>query len=581
MRPTFSSYLNRFQIRLLLFLLLVGSIPLLVAAFVFNEQSSTYAAQEQFELADQSHQRLLERMKQELNSISRDLKRIADDYAVQRYMNRTVQPLDLGEERRLRDYTDMLLKKQIPQNRYLLQMCLNVIQAGQTICSQTDSEHIFFLTGQGLTGKGITPLPADASSYGLRSYGNQTVISTEPIVETQSRTELGAVYMLIAIDRMLADFDEEPSQSYYTIYDQNKRLVYATELSKTDDEALSMKREGFVHSESRIDIPEGEWVSTMEFQIKPNSSLANMRDVLIGLFVLLAMISVGSSILFARHVTKPLHSLRALMKRAELGDLKAYWMDEGIEEINDLGNSYNQMLNRVEELIKQVKLEEALKKEAEMEALQYQLNPHFLYNTLNTIKWVAKIHKTPQISDVVSALVRLLQASLGKKGDFITIREEMSLIRDYMEIQSFRYGERVRIAFEIHELAAGCLVPRMILQPLVENAIIHGIEPAKREGLITIRAYLDRDLLVCEVEDNGVGIAAKDEGAYEPDELIHSVRRNPVARERLSGVGLMHIREKIKLYYGPDFKMFIINKPGQGTNVRMFLPIHQSEEEVR
>ena len=105
------------------------------------------------------------------------------------------------------------------------------------------------------------------------------------------------------------------------------------------------------------------------------------------------------------------------------------------------------MLNRLEDLIKQVKREESLKKEAEMEALHYQLNPHFLYNTLNTIKWVAKIHKTPQISEVVSALVRLLQASLGKKGEFITLREEIGLTRDYMEIQKFRYGDRIQIVY--------------------------------------------------------------------------------------------------------------------------------------
>ena len=168
------------------------------------------------------------------------------------------------------------------------------------------------------------------------------------------------------------------------------------------------------------------------------------------------------------------------------------------------------MLNRLEDLIKQVKREESLKKEAEMEALHYQLNPHFLYNTLNTIKWVAKIHKTPQISEVVSALVRLLQASLGKKGEFITLRDEIGLTHDYMEIQKFRYGDRIQLEMEVEEMTLGCLVPRMLLQPLVENAIIHGIGPTKREGRITIRTWLDRDLLLCQVEDNGIGIQVEE-----------------------------------------------------------------------
>ncbi|MDF2815968.1 MAG: sensor histidine kinase [Paenibacillus sp.] len=575
MKPTLSSFLNRFQIRLLLFLLLVGSIPLMVAAFVFNAQFTSIANQEQYEFVEKSHKQLLERTRLELESISRDLKQITEDYAVQRYVNRFYSQLDAAEERRLRDYIDMLLKRQITQNRYLLQMCVSTMEAGQTICSQAGSGQMPFNTIHEDMVKGFIPLASEAGTFIPRSTGSQNLLSTEPILDPRTRSELGSVQVLIPIDRILADLADKPFEGSLTIVDQEKRTVFTTGGWNGSGE-----NKGLVHSQTKLELPEGEWASSMDVAVTTNSSVANMRNVLIWLFILLAIVSVISSIFFARHVTKPLHNLRALMKRAELGDLKAYWMVEGIDELNDLGQSYNQMLNRLEELIKQVKLEESLKKEAEMEALQYQLNPHFLYNTLNTIKWVAKIHKTPQISDVVSALVRLLQASLGKKGDFITIREEAALIKDYMDIQSFRYGERVRIAFEIDELAVGCLVPRMILQPLVENAILHGIEPAKREGVITIRAYLDRDLLTCEVEDTGDGVAMKAAGEYEPEALTSTMRRNSLVRDRLSGVGLMHIREKIKLYYGPDYKMFIINKPGKGTTVRMFLPIHQSEGEM-
>jgi len=300
------------------------------------------------------------------------------------------------------------------------------------------------------------------------------------------------------------------------------------------------------------------------------SSARALKHSLAGFFPLLLLLVAAGIFLFSRYVTKPLNRLQQLMKRAERGDLKAYWVSEGTQEIHDLGRSYNQMLNRLEDLIKQVKREETLKKEAEIAALQYQLNPHFLYNTLNTIKWVAKLHNTPQISDVINALVRLLQASLGKKGDFITLREEIGLIRDYMEIQRFRYGDKVELNFEIDPVAQRCLVPRMILQPLVENACIHGIEPGGGDGKITVRAWIDRDLLYCQVEDNGAGMKTGPEAGEVSG-------KGGVLKERMSGIGLKHIREKINLYYGEDYHMHIFSKEGQGTTVRLSLPIHHSE----
>lgn len=561
----------------MLFLLLVGSIPLLVATYVFYAQSSSYAAREQAPLVEQANKRFLDRTGQQLAGIAQGLKQTAEDYAISRYAVRGEQPLEAGEERRIRDYLDSMLRRQLASNRYLLQLCLSLDQSGQTLCAQTNAEPIPFETAREERGKKWIPVvPAGVMS--LSSSRHPTLLAVEPVVDARTRVTYGSILALVALHELIADAQEKDMAGELTLIDQDKRLLFGTEVRPDLGDGGGAIPKGIVRSTAKLDSAELDWTSILDVPVQPNAALLKMRNILIGLFLLLAIVSIASSILFARYVTRPLDGLRVLMKRAELGDLKAYWMEDGFGELNDLGQSYNQMLNRVEELIKQVKQEEALKKEAEMEALQYQLNPHFLYNTLNTIKWVAKIHKTPQISEVVSALVRLLQASLGKKGDFITLREETGLIQDYMNIQSFRYGERIRLKIQVEELASDCLVPRMILQPLVENAILHGIEPGKREGVITIRAYLDRDLLLCEVEDDGVGLAGRAAGEYEPASLGLTRVRGGLSKERMSGLGMAHIREKIKLYYGPDYKMLIINKPGEGTTVRMSLPIHRNEE---
>jgi sensor histidine kinase YesM len=183
----------------------------------------------------------------------------------------------------------------------------------------------------------------------------------------------------------------------------------------------------------------------------------------------------------------------------------------------------------------------------------------------------------------VTALVLLLQSSLGKRGDFISLQEEVLLVEAYMAIQFFRYGDEIEVLFELDDFAKMCLVPRMILQPLVENAIIHGIKPSKGKGTITIKAWIDRDLLFCEVTDNGIGMPEhllnfEGEAGFEKKAARAFPAQPNGIKERMSGIGLRHIREKIRLYYGADYKMHIFSKEKQGTTVRISLPIHRIED---
>gem|GEM_PF-1252807 len=696
MRSSFPALFYRFQMRLLLYLLLVGSIPLLVAVAVFYNQTNGYSQRELTATVAQAHQQVLTGAARELQTVSVFAQQAASDYAVLAYSRQPLSggyPAQAGE---LRSYIENFLYQQTLHNRYFAQICLTVSSSNRTLCSQGYGGLESIGSPQDMRPGKFEP------SVGGSDRDSYVVRYLQPVRDNASSQELGYIVIWYNLSKMMRDL--EVAAVDQALVDEEGRMLYRSgnlDLSLFPASVNGLELDGAsVRSVRRLDVPGGEWSSYYQ---APNTfaqtAMPNLRKLLALLFAVLAVLSIGSSILFARYVTRPLHRLKGLMKRAELGDLKAYWMSKGMDEWNDLGESYNQMLNRLEELIKQVKLEEALKKEAEMEALHYQLNPHFLYNTLNTIKWVAKIHKTPQISEVVSALVRLLQASLGKKGDFITLREECGLVRDYMEIQSFRYGDRVQVRFELDELTERCIVPRMLLQPLVENAIIHGIEPSRRQGVITIRSWLDRDLLFCQVEDNGVGIEMVDggderkagkveqkpgagwtavggtagtasgsltdagrggsgnseaaRGEWRNGDASETFGSSPIApagarsggdaawvgrasggdgdvegiarrgsvgadgkaagesrengeaaanmeaglrgdragrgagvaalggkslRERMSGIGIAHIREKIKLYYGPEYKLHITSKPGEGTVVRMFLPIHQSEE---
>ncbi|WP_187274250.1 sensor histidine kinase [Paenibacillus sp. N3.4] len=545
--------------------------------------STAYKEKELLLSVDQRHDQLLFEINQELRHASEVTHRNVVDRAINSYAKWRATA-ESKEYQELKAYANQLLYEQTIQNRYVEQVCLMLTGTSRTLCSQSGDGMAAMETSVKGPYRSFEPVGTENRTFN----GSYMLTYTEPIIDITNNQELGTLTMWLNMSKLWKSLSIMHPSLSYVLTASNKTVIFrsgaynSTEIQGFERADVRMNTEGKAfHSLKYIDIPGGHtWTSYFEASIsKSDSIFPRYRTWVAALFIFVIVLSLGSSYLFSHYVSKPLNMLKALMNRAERGDLRAYWTAKSSVAWMQLGDSYNQMLNRVEDLIKQVKREESLKKEAEMEALHYQLNPHFLYNTLNTIKWVAKIHKTPQISEVVSALVRLLQASLGKKGEFITLREEIGLTRDYMEIQKFRYGDRIQIVTELDELTLGCLVPRMLLQPLVENAIIHGIEPSKGEGIITIRTWLDRDLLFCQVDDNGVGMQVEEgSSGWTAISIGGGTSSGPILRERMSGIGITHIREKIKLYYGPEYKMHIGSKPGEGTTIRMSLPIHHGEE---
>jgi sensor histidine kinase YesM len=576
--------MKTFKFRLLFYLLIVGSIPLFFAVYVFYGQTVQYGESEIEYNVKNIHQQSLQRINQELRHLDYIAEGVNSDFLIQTYIESNgTDPL--VHHNFFKEYIDRIFSIHSGSSNYIKQICLSHNDTGTSICTDFDLLN-------------VDTRPVNRSDWKYQIYNMQSSMKANdfnlnrsnsleigliaPIYSLKTEIVSGFIVVLMDFSELLEDIQASYSIENHMIYDQNGIMIYNSEdpmnsesfsiTEELDHNFMKIQDDRIIHvmDWNRFNL---SWKSQLELRNeRMPPSWNSIRGTLIVFFIVFLTISIMSSIVFTRFFTKPIHSLRLLMKRAELGDLKAYWTSTGTQEMNDLGESYNQMLNRLEDLIKQVKWEESLKKEAEIEALRYQLNPHFIYNTLNTIKWVAKIHKTPQISEVVSSLVRLLQASLGKKGDFITIREEISLIEDYMEIQAFRYGDNVKIEYEIDPISSVCLIPKMLLQPLVENALIHGIEPANKEGLIFIKVWLDRDLLMCQVEDNGKGMPGN---VMNSDDLFPN---KTSVKERMSGIGLKHIREKIKLYYGPDYKMYIINKETKGTIIRLSLPIHRNEE---
>ena len=554
---------RKLQLRVMLYLLVFGLVPILCTILYFYHQSTSASRDELAFLVNRSQQWVVTQLEMEIRQLEKKTTAINNDVVIQRILGESALPFTTTNSELL-SYLHKMIPLWKTGNLQKSDICFSFYVSNTSVCGDSS----------------IVQLEQSLSSSRdhridkiMTSNGQVEVIRyIAPLYEIRSDQVQGHLVIIIDLQPLLSRMNilNYPSEIIVSDPTTGKTLFEASD-------SLFNRTSEYYEEEKSIRVLNSQWVIKTAVVNKAYTMYQTriIRIVFVYLPLLLLLSLIGAFI-FSRILTRPLQYLSSLMKRAELGDLKAYWTYKSSQDIDELGESYNQMLNRLEDVIKQVKIEESLKKEKEFEALQYQLNPHFLYNTLNTIKWVAKIHKTPQISEVVSALVRLLQVSLNKKGDFITVREEVGLVRDYMEIQTFRYGETIQIETIIESLAAQCLVPTMILQPLVENAIIHGLEQsAKEDKRIIIRAWIERDLLFCQVEDNGRGL--------DQEQLLFldakSNKREGI-KERLSGIGLKHIREKIRLYYGPDYSMQIFSKPNQGTTIRLSLPIHQSEGSI-
>ncbi|WP_346890128.1 sensor histidine kinase [Clostridium sp. UBA1056] len=277
------------------------------------------------------------------------------------------------------------------------------------------------------------------------------------------------------------------------------------------------------------------------------------------------IITILICLFFSSQISRPMVSMKNMMKKAEEGDLDVRINVDRIDELGELGNSFNNMIGKMNEVVDKLVEEERFKKELELETLHAQINPHFLYNTLNTIKWMAKIQGDKSVSNAVTSLIKLLRVSINLGKEMITLEDEIDYVRNYINIQNLRFNEKVNIIYNIDEECLKCTIPKLILQPIVENSLIYGIrEDEEEEPLeISIKACIEEDNLIILVKDNGPGIS---------DEDIEKIFSKEKDVNKFSKVGLNNVNQRIKLYCGEEYGINIGNRSKLGTYVKVEVP---------
>ncbi len=300
--------------------------------------------------------------------------------------------------------------------------------------------------------------------------------------------------------------------------------------------------------------------------VKDSAAIKNM--LILVLFACLLFTFIISVIISAK-ASKPLIQMKNHMESVESGNLDVRLAVTGNNEISKLGHGFNAMVARIKDLIEEEYHENLLRKEAELSLLQAQINPHFLYNTLGSIKNLAKNEKAFKVAEMVQSLSRIFRYNLGKNGNIVTVQDEIENIRNYLVLQQYRFKDKINIVYDIEEDALKGNILVMTLQPVVENAIVHGLEPKLGAGSIEIKVqHAGENTRIC-VKDDGVGIDEsrmnKINALLESDEKLSD---NMDSRS----IGIFNVNARLKHRFGRQYGLKIRRNYEGGTTVEIMLP---------
>lgn len=296
-------------------------------------------------------------------------------------------------------------------------------------------------------------------------------------------------------------------------------------------------------------------------QVRQELELHQKQAVSISIYasVLILLCSLLVSRGITQSVTIPIKELCKAADQIAKGDFTTHTEIEAGDEIQVLSNSFNHMKVEIGQLIEDVKTEKDNLRATELKLLQAQINPHFLYNTLEAIMWLAESGQTDQVVDMVTSLSEFFRTVLSEGKDFITVHEETSHIQSYLSIQQFRYQDILEYEVDIDEELNHYMILKLTLQPIVENALYHGIKNKRGKGKILVRGYLEDEDMVFQVADNGIGLSKE-----RLEKLRQSVKRRGTEQE---GFGLANVDERIAMTYGPEYGLFFESEEGKGMVV--------------
>lgn len=426
------------------------------------------------------------------------------------------------------------------------------------------------------------------------SYRYYWVVSLSRAVELteQGSSTLGVLLVDMnysSIEQLLNKANTDHSSEYVYLMDSNGELIYHPKqkliynsLYEENNLAAVLyddgsREESFQGEKRLVTVKTISYTGWRIVSVVPmsafNMGISGTR-LFAFLFVSLSMlmIMILNQLVSAR-IAKPLRELNRSVREWEAGNMEPDIYVGGSMEVEHLGRTLRSAVGQLQQLMKDIVVEQEEKRRSELDALQSQINPHFLYNTLDSIVWMIEGERYEDAVFMITQLASLFRISLSRGRTIISIGDEVKHARNYMNIQKIRYKNIFSVEFHLEEEILDCCTVKLIIQPLLENAIYYGVECMDGDGEIEVRGYRREQDVYIEVRDNGLGMTEETVGVL--------LKKNNRVRKKGSGVGLINVHTRIRLRFGETYGLEIESQPDEGTVVRIHLPfIRYSEESV-
>lgn len=407
-------------------------------------------------------------------------------------------------------------------------------------------------------------------------------VAVKSIIERDTGYYLGSVFTYLD-ESLIAEtyMNDRQSKSFLHIVDENDVIVssvnkdeiykaYSTIAKGAISDVVDKDQNSIVTIDGITYLQNIHYYEKMRWRIinlVPLSDITveitDVTRIIISVGIICLVLGFLFSIIMSKSITKPISVLATSMRKVRGGILNERISESRINqsEIGQLSNDFNKLMDDMESLVKDVKIEQEKRKDYELQLVQSQIKPHFLYNTIETIISCIKLDYKDRALDVAKGLANFYRGSLSKGNDIISIREEVDITKNYLLIQGFRYAEYMTYEIDVDEEINVYQIQKLMLQPIVENAIYHGIKPQEEKGCLSIRGYCESNEIVFKIKDSGVGM---------DEEMI----RNILSEDKTShdGFGLGSMNNRIQLLYGEGYGISIESRVGEYTEVTLRIP---------